>query len=431
MLFKDIDLLDENLDYKAHQWVGVKDGRIDYIGDEAPADADAYGEAYDGAGRLLLSAFYNAHAHAPMTLLRGFAENLPLQAWLETKCWPFEGKMTPEDNYWGTLLACAEMARYGCVSFSDMYYCTDERVRAVDEAGMKMNVCESELFFEAKPFADYAIAAKMEDYIKKYHGALDGRILVDYNIHAEYTSNEQTCRDIAEVAKAAGLRMHLHLSETKSEHEECKQRHGGMTPAAYFASIGVFDVPTIAAHCVWCDDDDLAIMKEHGVFAALNPASNMKLGSGFAPVTKMLERGVNVCLGTDGMASNNNHDMFQDMYLMALLSKGYLNDPTAVTPQQALSAATRGGALAQGREDCGQVKVGMKADLAVVDTTGPSWHPMTDPLMNVVYAGHGSDVVLTMCDGKVVYRDGVWPGIDIERAKAECTERTQRIIAEL
>ena len=431
MLFRNIDLLDENLDFQARQWVGVKNGRIDYIGSEAPADADAYGETYDGAGKLLLPAFYNAHAHAPMTLLRGFAENLPLQAWLETKCWPFEAKMTPEDNYWGTLLACAEMARYGCVSFSDMYYATDERVRAVDEAGIKMNVCESELFFETKPFADYAIAAKMEDYIKKYHGALDGRILVDYNIHAEYTSNEQTCRDIAEVTKAAGLRMHLHLSETKSEHEECKQRHGGMTPAAYFASIGVFDSPTTAAHCVWCEDDDLEILKQHGVWVAFNPASNMKLGSGFAPVKKMLDRGVNVALGTDGMASNNTHDMFQDLYLMALLSKGYLNDPTAVTPRQALGAATRGGALSQGREDCGQVKVGMKADLAVLDVTGPSWHPMTDPLMNVVYAGHGSDVVLTMCDGKVVYRDGVWPGIDIERAKAECTQRTQRIISEL
>lgn len=431
MLFKNIDLLDDNLDFRARQWVGVKDGRIDYIGGEAPEDPAAYGEEYDGAGRLLLPAFYNAHAHAPMTLLRGFAENLPLQAWLNEKCWPFEAKMTAEDNYWGTLLACAEMARYGCVSFSDMYYHTDERVRAVDEAGLKMNVCESELFFEPKPFSEYAIAAKMEGYIKKYHGALGGRILVDYNIHAEYTSNEQTCRDVAAVAKEAGLRMHLHLSETKSEHEECKQRHGGMTPAAYFASIGVFDVPTVAAHCVWCDDDDLEIMKEHGVFAALNPASNMKLGSGFAPVTKMLERGVNVCLGTDGMASNNNHDMFQDLYLMALLSKGYLCDPTAVSPRQALSAATRGGALAQGREDCGLVKEGMKADLAVVDTTGPSWHPMTDPLMNVVYAGHGSDVVLTMCDGEVVYRDGVWPGIDLERVKAECTARTQRIVSEL
>ena len=163
-----------------------------------------------------------------------------------------------------------------------------------------------------------------------------------------------------------------------------------MTPAAYFASIGVFDSPTTAAHCVWCEDDDLEILKQHGVWVALNPASNMKLGSGFAPVKKMLDRGVNVALGTDGMASNNNHDMFQDLYLMALLSKGYLNDPTAVTPRQALGAATRGGALSQGREDCGQVKV-----------------------------------------GKVVYRDGVWPGIDIERAKAECTQRTQRIISEL
>lgn len=431
MLFKDIDLLDENLDYRTHRWVGVRSGRIDYIGEEPPADADAYGEVYDGAGRLLLPAFYNAHAHAPMTLLRGFAENLPLQAWLNEKCWPFEAKMTAEDNYWGTLLACAEMARYGCVSFSDMYYHTDERVRAVDEAGLKMNVCESELFFESKPFSDYAIAAKMEDYIEKYHGAFDGRILVDYNIHAEYTSNEQTCRDIAEVVKAAGLRMHLHLSETKSEHEECKERHDGMTPAAYFASIGVFDSPTTAAHCVWCEDDDLEILKEHGVWVALNPASNMKLGSGFAPVAKMLERGVNVALGTDGMASNNNHDMFQDAYLMAILSKGNLCDPTAVTPKQALVAATRGGALSQGREDCGQVKVGMRADLAVVDTTGPSWCPMTDPLMNAVYSGHGSDVVMTLCDGEVVYRDGIWPGVDIERVKYECIARTERIISEL
>ena len=431
MLFKNIDLLDEHLDHRSAQWVGVRDGRIAYIGAEEPADAASFGEVYDGAGKLMIPAFYNAHAHAPMTLLRGFAENLPLQAWLNEKCWPFEAKMTAEDNYWGTLLACAEMARYGCVSFSDMYYHTDERVRAVDEAGLKMNVCESELFFEAKPFSEYAICAKMEDYIKRYHGACDGRILVDYNIHAEYTSNEQTCRDVAAVAKEAGLRMHLHLSETKSEHEECKQRHNGMTPAAYFASIGVFDVPTTAAHCVWCDESDLQILKDHGVFVAANPASNMKLGSGFAPVPAMLERGVQVCLGTDGMASNNNHDMFQDMYLLALLSKGNECDPTVVTPRQALHAATRMGALSQGRQDCGCIAVGMKADVAVLDVAGPSWCPMTDPLMNVVYAGHGSDVVLTMCDGAVVYRDGEWPGIDVEQAKAQVAARTKRIIAEL
>ena len=161
------------------------------------------------------------------------------------------------------------------------------------------------------------------------------------------------------------------------------------------------------------------------------PASNMKLGSGFAPIAKMLDRGVNVCLGTDGMASNNNHDMFADMYLMGLVAKGATLDPAVVTPQQVLRAATRMGALSQGRDDCGLVKEGMKADLCVLDVTGPQWCPMTDPLYNVVFSGSGSDVVLTMCDGVVVYRDGVWPTIDLERAKAEVVARSQRIISEL
>ena len=154
----------------------------------------------------------------------------------------------------------------------------------------------------------------------------------------------------------------------------------------------------------------------------------MKLGSGFAPVAKMLARGVNVCLGTDGMASNNNHDMMQDMYLLALTAKGSTNDPAVVTPKQALTAATRMGALSQGRDDCGYVAVGAKADLCVLDTSGPSWAPMTNPLVNVVYAGHGADVCLTMCD---VYREGEWPTLDIERAKAEVEARTKRIIGEL
>lgn len=433
MLFADIDILDENLDHKTHQWIGVADGRIAYIGDVAPEGetAGAFGEVYDGRGKLLIPALYNAHSHAPMTLLRGYAENLPLQAWLNDRVWPFEAKMTPEDGYWATKLNLAEMARYGVVSMSDMYYATDERVAAVNEAGMKMNLCESELFFEPKSYSEYAVCAKMERFVEQYHGASDGRIRVDYNIHAEYTSNEQTCRDIAVIAKEKGLPIHVHVSETKSEHEECKERHGGLTPIQYFESIGVLDVPVIAAHCVWVDDRDMEIMADRGVFVACNPASNMKLASGFAPVPQMLARGINVCLGTDGMASNNNNDMFQDMYLMGLIYKGAQFDPTVVSPKQVLSAATRVGALAQGREDCGLIREGMRADVCVIDVSGPSWCPMTDPLTNVVYAGHGSDVVLTMCDGKVVYRDGEWPGVDVERAKAEVAARTKRIIAEV
>lgn len=433
MLFADIDLIDEDFEYRSHQWVGVRDGRVAYRGGEAPAGAavEAFGEVYGGRGKLLMPAFYNAHAHAPMTLLRGYAENLPLQAWLNDAVFPFEAKITPEDCYWGTLLACAEMARYGCVSFSDMYYHMHEGARAVIDAGLKMNLSDSLLAFNGEGLDDLPVKGNLDRLIRDFQGAADGRIVVDCNIHAEYTSNPRAVSDLAAYAKEHGLRIQLHASETRLEHEECKQRRGGLTPVRYFESLGVLDVPVTAAHCVWVDDGDIEVLAEKGVFVAANPASNMKLGSGFAPVAKMLERGVRMCLGTDGMASNNNHDMMQDAYLLALLPKGVTGDPSVVTPQQVLRAATRTGALSQGREDCGYVGVGAKADLCVLDVAGPSWAPMTNPLVNVVYAGHGADVCLTMCDGRVVYRDGTWPTLDIERAKAEAAARTRRIVGEL
>ncbi len=431
MLFANIGIIDENFEYAAGQWVGVADGKIDYIGGEEPADAAKYGEVYDGAGKLLMPGLYNAHAHAPMTLLRGYAENLPLQAWLEQKCWPFEGKMTGEDNYWATLLAGAEMLRYGTVSFSDMYYHTPERARAVVDLGMKANLCTSPLAFEPKPIQEYEIFAEMEDGISNIDGMADGRVRFEGCIHAEYTNNDVCAKSVFDWARERNTRMHVHVSETKSEVADCRGRHDGKSPVQWLESLGAFDVPAIAAHCVWVDDDDIAILAKHGVTVAHNPASNLKLASGFAPVAQMIEGGVNVAIGTDGMASNNNHDMFQDMYLMAMLPKGNQLDPTAITPKQVVFAATRAGALAQGRDDCGLVKQGFAADLCVLDVAGPSWCPVNDMLTNVVYAGHGSDVVLTMCDGNVVYRDGAWPTIDIDRVKAEVVERTQRIQAEL
>ena len=442
MLFENIAILDENFEYQANKYVGVKDDRIAYIGDVPPADAatePAYADTFDGTDKLLMPALYNAHAHAPMTLLRGYAENLPLDRWLNEKCWPFEAKMTPEDNYWATVLACAETARYGVVSFSDMYYATPERAQAVTEAGLKANLCEGLLAFEPKPYSEYPVCALNEEYMRTLHGSAGGRILIDYCIHAEYTSNEAVCRDIVDVVREKGSRLHLHLSETEKEVTECRERHDGMSPVEYFDGIGAFDVPTTAAHCVWLSDNDMDILQKKGVFVANNPVSNMKLGSGFAPIPAMLQHGINVCLGSDGMASNNNHNLFSDLYVMELIYKGSTLDPTAVTPQQALRAATRTGALSQGREDCGLLAEGYKADLCVLDTSGPEWCPMTQPVYNVAYAGDGSNVVLTLCDGEVVYRaaaDGIeghaeYHGIDLERAKAEVTARTQRIISEL
>ena len=431
MLFKDIAILDENLDYQQHQWVGVLGDSIDYIGSEEPADAEKYGEVYEGAGRLLMAAMYNAHTHAPMTLLRGYAENLPLQQWLEQTVWPFEGKMVAEDNYWATLLSCAEMARYGTVSFSDMYYHTPERARAVEDSGLKANLCTSPLAFEPKPIQEFPVFAEMEDGIANIDGMAGGRIKFEGCIHAEYTNNDVTAKSVFDWAKEHNTRVHVHVSEPEFEVGGCRERHGGLSPVQWLESLGAFDVPAIAAHCVWVDDDDIEILAKRGVTVAHNPASNMKLSSGFAPVTKMLEAGVNVALGTDGMASNNNHDLFQDMYLMAMLPKGHELNPTLITPKQAVFAATRAGALAQGRDDCGLVKEGFKADLAVLDITGPSWCPVNDMLTNIVYAGHGSDVVLTLCDGRVVYREGSWPFIDIDKVKAEVVERTQRIQREV
>lgn len=430
MLFSDIGLLDENLQYHGHCWVGVEADHINFISEERPEQhlIDSCGEVYEGRGKLLMAGFYNAHAHSPMVLLRGYAESLPLGRWLNEKVFPFEAEITAEDMYWATMLACAEMARFGIVSFSDMYMETEARIKAVMEAGMKMNACDNFVAFENKPYREFPNYEVNERLVSEYHGAADGRIKIDYCIHGEYSTQLQPVSDIAGIAQEKGARIHLHLSETEAEHEECKQRHAGMTPTQYFSSLGVLDNPTTAAHCVWVEEADLEIMKEKDVFVACNPVSNMKLGSGFAPIPAMLEKGIAVALGTDGVASNNNHDMMQDLYLMALIYKGFNLDPAVVTPWQCLNGATRVGALSQGRDDCGILKEGAKADLIVFDITEPSWTPCINALNNVVYAGHGSDICLTMVDGRVVYREGSWPTIDVERAKAEVDASTRRII---
>lgn len=411
-------------------YVGVKGDRITYVSEHAPApeEAKTYTEHLDATGCILMPGLVNTHAHTPMTLLRGWGEALPLDRWLNERIFPFEAKMTPEDAYWATLLGAAEMLRYGTTSFSDMYYFADERFRAVAECGMKMNLGESLIAFEEKPYAEYPLAALNERLIREYHGSCDNRLRLDFNIHAEYTSNPATVRGIAEAAGEAGLRMQVHVSETASEVAGCLERHG-MTPPQYLASLGVFDVPCVAAHCVHLHDEDFGVLREHGVFVATNPVSNMKLGSGLAPVARMRAEGIEVTLGTDGPASNNNLDMFQDMYVLGLSANVQAGDPAAVSPADLIYMATRAGALAQGREDTGEISVGMKADICLLDATGVSAQPVHDALANVVYALHGSDVILTMVDGQVLY-DGEFRTIDIERVMHECRLRASRIARE-
>lgn len=428
MLFRNIDLLDEQFQLKRGQYVGVKDGVIDYIGETAPQED--YGEVYDGRHRLLLPGFYNVHSHAPMTLLRGYAENLPLQRWLNERVFPFEDKLSDESVYYGTQLAIAEMLASGTVSFSDMYFFLDGMTKAILESGIKCSLSRGLTVFDD---SDYEQTAAYRDNLRlldEWNGMNGGRLLADLCIHGEYTSTPKVVEAVAAQAKARGARMHIHLSETQAEHEECKQRHG-MTPAAYMQARGVFDVPTTAAHCVWLEGEDFDILKAHGVAVACCPASNLKLASGYANVPRMLDMGINVALGTDGAASNNNLNILQDLYLFAVVYKGYYHDSTLITPAQALYAATRAGALSQGREDSGRLAVGCKADLCVIDTDTPQFTPMTDAACNVVYAAQGADVRLTMVDGEVLYRDGEFKTIDIEKAKSEAQRHTDAILRSL
>lgn len=428
MLFEHIDYLDENYNVQKDAFIGIKDGKISYIGKERP-EGD-WNEVYDGRHGLMVSGFVNAHSHAPMVLLRGYGENLPLDRWLNEKIFPFEDKLTDESISAATTLACAEMIRFGTVSFSDMYFFSQTMAKSILASGMKCNLSRGLTVFSDQDYEQLPAYNDNVDLIKNYQNAGNGRLKIDFCIHGEYTTTPKVVKALADHAKQENVNVHIHLSETQKEHEECKQRHG-KTPAQYFADLGLFDQPTTAAHCVWVEDNDIDILKKYGVTVACNPVSNMKLASGFAPIAKMLDKGVNIALGTDGCASNNNLNIMQDLYLFSMLYKGVTGDPTVVTPKQALMAITENGFASQGRLDSGKIKVGQKADIIVLNTDVPYMYPQTDIVCNLVYSAQGNDVKLTMVDGKVLYKDGEYLTIDIERAKAQTQMYTDAILQQL
>jgi 5-methylthioadenosine/S-adenosylhomocysteine deaminase len=429
MLFENIAVLYEGDRAETGKYVGVAGDRIAYIGDAPPAGN--FGEVYAGAGRLLMPAFCNAHAHSPMTLLRGYGENLKLRDWLTTRIFPFEDRLTGEDVYAGTLLAVAESLRFGIVSTTDMYYFCEDMLRAFAESGAKVNISRGITCFTDADLADLPGFLEAKRLFEGFDGAEDGRVKVEMSLHAEYTSNPKIAAGLAEYANAAGAGMHVHISETKAEHEECMARRGGRTPVAYLASLGFFETRTTAAHCVHVTEEDMDILAQKGVTVASCPVSNMKLSSGVCNVPRLLEKGVNVAIGTDGAASNNSLNFIEEMKFFALSNKLMRGDPTLVSPAETITAATAAGARSQGRPDCGAIRVGAKADLIVLDLSVPNMHPVHTLANNIVYAAAGGDVRLTMADGRVLYRDGRYTTIDIEKALFEADRATKRICGEL
>ena len=428
MLFSNIRILDENFEIKDKMYVATEDDRIVYVGDCMPRGD--YGDIRDGKGKLLMPAFHNAHGHSPMALLRGYAENMKLQDWLFTKVFPFEDKLDSNAVYWGTLLTMAEGMRFGIVSHSDMYYFLDDMVRATDESGMKANISRAITEFgDGDPWETVRLK-EMKDTYERLDGAADGRVKIDISIHAEYTNSLRAMQAVADYCNQVGAINHIHISETQSEHEECKVKYG-KTPVKLMNDIGAFDSKALAAHCVWVEDEDMDILKEKGVSVATNPMSNMKLASGIANVPEMLRRGINVAIGTDSVASNNSLNFFEEMKMFAIAPKIRFNDPTLITPKQTLYAATRAGALAQGREDAGLVKEGFKADLIMIDLEQPNMYPVHDLMNNLVYSASGTDIVMTMSDGKIVYENGEYKTLDIEKTMFEAQAATKVILSKL
>lgn len=377
-------------------------------------------EVIDATGHLVLPGFVNAHTHAAMTLLRSYADDMALHPWLTEAIWPAEARMTPEDIYWGSLLAIIEMIRGGTTAFADMYFFEDQTARAVAESGIRAALAPGLVDGEAFE----ARLQTVRELAATWHGEAGGRIRIMVGPHAPYTASQGLSR-AAELAGELGLAIHIHLSETRKEVEESLAQHG-LTPIQVAERAGVFQVPTLAAHCVHVTDGDVELLREHRVKVAHNPTSNMKLGSGRAPVQKMLQAGVLVAIGTDGTASNNDLDMLEETRLAAFLAK-MEEAPQALPAATCLEMMTVYGAEALGFADVGRIAPGYQADLILVDTSGPHWTPLFDPVANLIYSGKGADVKTVVVAGELLMERGELKTVDEERVLHEVRQRAQRI----
>ena len=396
----------------SNAFLGVDGKFIDYIGVARPKKS--YDEEIDMYDRLLMPGLVNGHAHTAMNLLKGVGSDLPLHDWLHT-VWPIEDRMRDEDFVSGMEMAILEMIAGGTTSFSDMYMRPMVTQKCVGESGIKADL--TRVVMGGSPDTDYVTFANRLEALafhKEFDGAYDDRLHVDWCIHAEYTISDNIAENWADEIQKLGGRFHTHLSETRFEQDACVDKRG-KTPAAWFRDLGFFNIPSYAAHCVWVTDDDLKILKEKGVTIVHNPTSNMKLGSGFAPIQKAVDMGINVALGTDGSSSNNNVNMFEEMHLASVIHNGYTLDTTIMKPETVIRMATLGGALAQGRPDTGSIEVGKRADIIAINLDAPHMVPDYDTLALVTYSAQASDVCMTMVDGKILYRNREFLTMDRER----------------
>lgn len=373
---------------------------------------------YDLNGNLLMPSFKNAHTHSAMTFGRSFADDLPLQPWLYDKIFPLEAKLTPQDIYDLSMLAFLEYLTSGTSACFDMYYFPEMMAKASVDFGFRTVMTSGLNNFKESVNA-------VEDYYNKFNN-YDSLVSYKLGFHAEYTTDKELIKGIAKLAEKYQAPVFTHASETKSEVEDCIKRNG-MSPTKYLNSLGIFNYGGGAYHSVWIDDEDIEIYKEKGIWAVINACSNAKLASGIAPVSKLLKSGVKVAVGTDGASSNNALDMFREMYTICATQKLNDKDAASTDANDILKASTIGSAKCMGLTDCDVIDVGKKADLIVIDMRKPSMQPINNITKNLVYSG-GKDVVkMTMVNGKILYDNGEFKNIDIEKIYANAQAIIDRI----
>ena len=384
-------------------------------------ECEQYDRIIDCNKNILMPGFVDTHCHTPMTILRGFKDDAPLNVWLFDNILPAEAKLTPEDIYWGQMLGIAECVRGGITCIEEGYFFNEKIYEAIDKAKIRARVgfgpTTRDVGMTNMQYLDsQAEMLKETDLIKKV-----------CFVHAIYTTEEQTISECVEFTANKNLPRSIHLSETLKEVGDCTTKNMGKTPPQYLEDLGYFDRPCLCYHCVHMDKDDLQILADYDVSVSTCPSSNIKLASGIAPIYAMQNKGINITIGTDGVASNNSLDMFKEMFLVATLSKVNIYNAEVVSATEVLKMATENGAKALGF-DTGKIEVGKKADIILLDIHQPHYYPHDNLVSHIVYSGKSSDVYLTMIGGNIVYENGKFNiGEDIETIYKNVEQIRRRI----
>jgi len=427
ILIKNVHIItmDENEQEVSCGCIAIEGERIVYLGEQSGlSNAFNPRRIIDGKGKLALPGFINTHTHSAMTLFRGYSNDTRLSDWLSS-IWPLEDMLTSDDAYWLSSLAIAEMISEGITTFSDMYMFMDKTAEAVELSGIRAALGRG---LQGPDERSEMRHMQAKELWRQWNGQADGRIKVVVAPHALYTCKPQYLQKCVDLAHELNAMMHIHVAETSWEFDMCMNEYD-QTPVQHLLEAGVFDINTLAAHCVHITDEDMDIMLDRNVCVAYCPSSNMKLASGFAPVVDMLKSGISVALGTDSAASNNSLSMIKEMHLAALVNKAITQDATAVSAKQALKMATRNAAKALLWDDeIGMLSEGMKADLILVNMDSMHYFPNGDRTTALVYAGSGRDVDTVLVDGKIIMEDRELKTLDIDRIRFEADKIWFRIM---